>query len=58
LLAQVVILPAGVAGGVAWGALLLAVAVGILLARTRLDLLRILLLAAVGGLLLRTFGLD
>ena len=56
LLARVVILPAGLAGGVAWGALALAVAVWILLARTRLDLLWILALAAIGGLALRTFG--
>jgi chromate transporter len=56
LLARVVILPAGLAGGVAWGALALAVAVWILLARTRLDLSWILALAAVGGLALRSFG--
>jgi hypothetical protein len=43
---------------VAWGALALAVAVWILLARTRLDLLWILALAAIGGLALRTFGLG
>jgi chromate transporter len=58
LLARVVILPAGIAGGVAWGALALAVAVWVLLARTRLDLLWILALAAVGGLALRAFGLG
>jgi hypothetical protein len=56
LLARVVILPAGLAGGVAWGALALAVAVWILLARTRLDLLWILALAAVGGLALQALG--
>jgi len=58
LLARVVTLPAGLAGGVAWGALALAVVVWILLARTRLDLLLILALAALGGLALRTFGLG
>jgi len=58
LLARVVILPAGVAGGVAWGALALAVAVWILLARTRLELPWILALAALGGLALRTLGLG
>ena len=49
-------MPAGVAGRVAWGALALAVAVWILLARTRLDLLWILALAAVGGLALQALG--
>jgi chromate transporter len=58
LLARVVILPAGLAGGVAWGALALAAAVWILLARTRLDLLWILALAAVGGPALRAVGLG
>ena len=56
LLARVVILPAGLAGGVSWGALGLAVAVWFLLARTGLDLLWILALAAIGGLALRAFG--
>jgi chromate transporter len=56
LLARVVILPAGLAGGVAWGALALAAAVWVMLTRTRLDLLWILALAAFGGLALRTFG--
>ena len=58
LLARVVMLPAGLAGGVAWGALALAVAVWILLVRTRLDLPWILALAAIGGLALRAFGLG
>jgi chromate transporter len=58
LLARVVILPAGLAGGVGWGALALAVVVWILLARNRLDLLWILALAALGGLALQVFGLG
>jgi chromate transporter len=57
LLARVVILPAGLAGGIAWGALVLAGAVWLLLQRTRLDLLWILGAAALGGMGLQALGL-
>jgi chromate transporter len=57
LLARVVILPQGVAGGIAWSSLVLAVVVWLLLERTKLDLLWMLAFAALAGLALHFAGL-
>jgi chromate transporter len=53
LFARVVFLPGGVAAGPHWGALAIAVAVWLALARTRIDLPWILAAAAAAGYLLR-----
>ena len=53
LFARVVLLPQGLAGGLDWVALAIAVGVGLLLTRTRLDLPWILAAAALVGLLAR-----
>jgi len=57
LLARVVLLPEGLAGGVRWPALVLASAVWLALTRTRLDLPWILAAAAAAGLGLQAAGL-
>jgi len=56
LLARVVILPEGVAGGVGWVPGAIAIAAGWLLARTRLALHWILVCAAIAGLAARLLG--
>jgi chromate transporter len=56
LLARVVILPEGFAGGVGWAPLAIAIAVGWLLARARPGLHWILALAAAAGLVVQLAG--
>jgi chromate transporter len=56
LLARVVILPGGLAGGVRWGALALSIVLWLLLQRTRLGLHWVLLAAAAAGLALQAAG--
>jgi len=57
LLARVVILPDGLAGGLRFAPLALAAALWLLLARDRLELHWVLLLAALAGLALQAAGL-
>jgi chromate transporter len=57
LLAQVVILPAGLGGGVRWAALALAACVWLALERGRLELHWALVIAALAGLALQAAGL-
>ena len=58
LLARVVLLPGGLAGGVHWAVLELAVGVWLLLERSRLELHWVLALAALAGFVLQAAGLD
>jgi chromate transporter len=57
LLARVVLLPGGLAGGVHWTVLALAVGLWLLLGRSRLELHWVLALAALAGLVLQAAGL-
>jgi len=58
LLARVVLLPGGLAGGVHWAVLALAVGVWLQLERSRLELHWVLALAALAGFVLQAAGLD
>jgi chromate transporter len=57
LFARVVVVPEGFAGGVRWTALALAAALWLVLARGRLELHWVLLVAALAGLGLHAAGL-